>query len=269
VLAPSAQDSAIGRSARQRPQPGGEGAQDRRLLDDLEPLDALAVAHQFAERFDHPVDVALRVDAARQAHPHEVVVGHDRLAGGAIGVAEHQRADLDRTHAALQIERASERLARQLLRRQVRQHRARVDVDRVQAGRSHDRHTERVEMLRQVRRTRLVVVQVVGIEHFAQALRQRREVAPGEATVGREALGQDQQVAHLRRQRVVVDAQETADVDEAVLLRRDHAAVGELEHRARHLRQRHLLPLRIEAVDPPGVLGEARGVEENGMPWRW
>lgn len=54
-------------------QPRRKRAQHRRLLDDAQATDSILAPHDLAERLDHPVDVALRVDAARQAQPHEMV----------------------------------------------------------------------------------------------------------------------------------------------------------------------------------------------------
>ena len=117
---------------------------------------------------------------------------------------EHDRADLAAADAALEVERDGERLARVLERRDVRQQRPRVEVDGVAAERLDERDAGRVERLAEVGRRADPVAQVVLVDDLAQALGDRLEVAAGEAAVGREALGQDQQVAALLGEGVVV-----------------------------------------------------------------
>ena len=144
--------------------------------------------------------------------------------------------------------------------------RARVDVDRVPARRlarsarrprtsSSPRYCDRAD----------AVAQVVLVEHLREPRGDRLEVAAGEAAVGREALGEDQQVARsARRQRVVVHGEEAADVGEAVLLGAASCSRrrGENISRAISFGVRPRLA-RLALLDEPGVLGEAAGVEEE------
>ena len=65
------------------------------------------------------------------------------------------------------------------------------------------------------------------VDDLAQALGDRLEVAAGEAAVGGEALGEDEEVAAALGQVVVVHGQPAADVGEAVLLGAHRHPVGE------------------------------------------
>lgn len=73
------------------------------------------------------------------------------------------------------------------------------------------------------------------LHHLAQPLRDRVEVAPGQTAVGREALGQDQQVAARRRQVVVAHRQPAADVRETVEEQRDLVPIADCVHAAQVL----------------------------------
>src|SRR3990170_637886 len=99
------------------------------------------------------------------------------------------------TDAALAVEGHGQRLAGVRERRDVRQERARVDVDGMSADRFDDGDAGAVERLAEVGRGADAVVQVVLLDHLRKALGDGLQVAPGEAAVGREALGQDEQVA--------------------------------------------------------------------------
>ena len=69
-----------------------------------------------------------------------------------------------------------------------------VDVDGVAARRLDDLDARRQQVLAQVGDAAQAVLQVVLVEHLDEALRHRFEVAAGQAAVGDESLGQDQQV---------------------------------------------------------------------------
>ena len=145
----------------------------------------------------------------------------------------------------------------------MRQERARVEVDRVAADGLDDRDAGRVERLAEVGGRADAVAQVVLVDDLAQALGDRLEVAPGEAAVGREALGEDQQVAALLGQRVVAHREPAADVGEAVLLGAHRHAVGEGRHLAHDVGDRTVGLARLAGLDEPRVLGEPAGVEEE------
>ena len=99
------------------------------------------------------------------------------------------------------------------------------------------------------------------VDGLGEALRDRLQVAPGEAAVGREALGQDEQRAAALGERVVVRREPAADVRERVLLGADRHPVGEPCHLAHDVGDVALALARLALADEPGVLGEAAGVE--------
>ena len=74
-----------------------------------------------------------------------------------------------------------------------------IEVDRMAANRLHARDARLDQRLAQVGGGSDPIAQVVLVDHLAQALGDGLEVASRQAAVGREALGQDQQVARLLR----------------------------------------------------------------------
>ena len=109
-------------------------------------------------------------------------------------------------------------------------------------------------------------MQVVLVDHLLEPARDRLEVVAGKAAVGREALGEDQEIAAALRETIVVHREEAADVRQAVLLRGHGAAVGEREHLPRDLARRSIALPCFALLDEPGVLGEAAGIEEERLP---
>ena len=102
------------------------------------------------------------------------------------------------------------------------------------------------------------------VDRLAQALRDRLEVAAREAAVGREALGEDQEVAALLGELVVVQRQPAADVRQ----RRPSWRSSSSRRRATPSRARCPRTSRSpgpssRSPDEPGVLGEAARVEEE------
>ena len=75
------------------------------------------------------------------------------------------------------------------------QQRRGVEVDGVAADRLHARDARLDQRLAEVGGGADPVAQVVLVDHLAQPLGDRLEVAPGQAAVGGESLRQDQQVA--------------------------------------------------------------------------
>ena len=175
--------------------------------------------------------------------------------------AEHDRADLDGTNAAGQVELHRQRLGRVGQRRDVRQRRAGVDVDRVAARRVDDRVADLVEVAAEVGRLRDAVAQVVLVQGLVEADGDRVEVASGQPAVGREALGEDEQILLAPRQHVVVGAQEAADVGQAVLLGAHRAAVAQGHHLARDVDHAVVGKAPLAQLHEVGVLAEATGVE--------
>ena len=105
--------------------------QERRFVSQTHPLNLLAPLPHCQDHFDHVIDVALGVNAARNGQPHQVHLAPRR---------KHQRANLHRANSAFQIQLRSQRHAGKLLQRNVRQESARIQIDGVAARRLHDRH---------------------------------------------------------------------------------------------------------------------------------
>ena len=74
---------------------------------------------------------------------------------------------------------------------------------------------------------RVAVAEVVVVDRLHETLRDRLEIAAGEAAVRREALGEDAERAALVGELGVVHRHPAADVRERVLLRAHRHAVGE------------------------------------------
>ena len=246
-----------------RLEPGCEMPQHGRLGDELVGGNRLRLLEDLRHRVGGVLELARGVRAPRNREPQELearmpVLPRRRIAAG------HDRADLGAAHAAREVERARERPAGEAGRRDVRQRLAGVQVDGVAAGRLDDRGTGRGERLAEVGDLGDAVAQVLLVHHLVEADRDHLEVAPGEAAVGREALGHD--AAHLEAGEellVVADGDEAADVRDRVLLRAHEDAVGVGHHLAHDLRQRHVRVAGLALLDEPRVLGEAGDVEDE------
>jgi hypothetical protein len=98
------------------------------------------------------------------------------------------------------------------------QQRTGVDVHGVTAGGSYDGDPKLYQGIAEMRGGADAIAEVVVIDDFAQFLGDGLEIAPGQATVGRESLGEDQQIPAPLRQICIVERQPAADVRQAVLL---------------------------------------------------
>src|SRR5207249_5296315 len=92
-----------------------EVPQHRRRLDDAQTAQALSLLENLDDRFDHVIDMALRVNAAWDGEAHQFHGGPGRVAGVGIDRAEHYAANLDGTDAGVTIKSAHQRLARKLI----------------------------------------------------------------------------------------------------------------------------------------------------------
>ena len=144
-------------------------------------------------------------------------------------------------HAAGEVERARERLGRELAAGNLRKHPARVEIDGVPADRLEDRGTLLLEHRAEVGDLLDAVAKVVLAEHLPEPGRDRLEVAPGQAAVGGEALEDDPAgLQPLEEDLVLADGDEAADVRDRVLLRAHENAVRLGEHLADDVRQRRV-----------------------------
>ena len=169
--------------------------------------------------------MALRVHAARQCEPHKVVIGRHLAAGVGICAAEHDSAYLHRPNSPLQVQRAAESLAWELLRWNMRQRRACVDVHGVAAGRLDDRDAGLPDPITEVLGTAQPVTQIVLVQHLLETLSDGLEIATGQAPIGGETLREYEQLPRSRGPGIAVQREETADVGDAVLFGAHRAAV--------------------------------------------
>src|SRR5262245_37808389 len=105
-------------------------AQEGGLLYDFEPADAGPALIDLENGFDDVVDMALRIDPARNCEAQQLMPG---------AFAEHHGADLHGSDSSLPIEFDGQRLRRKLLPGNMRQHPGAIDVDGVAAGGFDDR----------------------------------------------------------------------------------------------------------------------------------
>ena len=205
--------------------------------------------------------MALRVRPPGNCQPDKVHRGRLLAAVGA--APEHHRPDLAAADAARGVQLDCQRLARVLERRDLRQQRSCVDVDRVASERLHERHARLQQTVAEIRRGARAVPEVVVVDGLGKALRDRLEVTPGEATVRRKALGEDAERAALVGELRVVHRHPAADVREGILLRAHRHPVGERGRLADDLGHRAICVALLALADEPRVLGEAAGVEEE------
>src|ERR1017187_4935586 len=185
-------------SLSQLPHPSAEMPQERRRFHDLHPPDPLLILVHFQNRFHHVIDVALRVHPPRNRQAQQLVPRR---------LAEHQAADLHAAYPRVPVQFHGQRLPRKLRRRYVRQHARRVDINGVPSRRLHNRDPAVRDVPPQVARGLDPVVQIILVQHFLQTHRDGVQVAPRQAAVGRETLGENQQVGLLQEHPAVVGAQ--------------------------------------------------------------
>ena len=205
--------------------------------------------------------MALGVDPARESQAHQLHVSRNFTP--VRPPAEHDRTDLDRAHAAGQVQRQRERPGRVLAARDVGQHVQGVNIDGMAAGGQHDRHAGRGQLLPQVFDRADAVAQVVLIQRFKQPDGDGFEIISGQPAVGHKALGQDQLVLAGLGQIVVIEGQETADIGHAVLLGAHRAAVGVRKHFLGDLERGPVGVTRFALLDEPGVLCKAAGIQDQ------
>ncbi len=127
--------------------------------------------------------------------------------------------------------------------------------------RPQDRHAGVAQVLADVARRHDAVVQVVLVDGLLHADGERLEVASGQATVGGEALGEDQQVLVLAGELGVARGEEAADVDDRVLLGAHRAALRQVAHLLHDRADGAVALTRLALLDEVGVLGDAARVE--------
>ena len=87
----------------------------------------------------------------------------------------------------------------------MRQQCACIQIHRMPANWLHHRHPRLNQGVAQIGGGTNAVAQVIVIHHFFQTLRQRFQITPSKTAVGGEAFGEDQQIAALFGQRIIVE----------------------------------------------------------------
>src|ERR1700693_2085780 len=98
----------------------GKVAQKWRLVGETHAWDRLAMLPDYENDFDHIVNVALGVDATRDGQPHQIHF---------CGAGKHEGADLDRADSAFEIKFGGQCSAGKLVRRDVGQEGAGIEID--------------------------------------------------------------------------------------------------------------------------------------------
>ena len=230
-------------------------------VDDPEALQGGSPGDHITGDLDHVVDVALGVGPSRDGETDEV---HRRRRLRSVGMpAEHHGADLASPDPAGAIELHGQRLTRELERRDVRQERPRIEIDRVAAEWLDARDAGLDERVAEVGGRTRAIPEIVLVHHLRETLGDCLEVTAREPPVRREALGEDQHVAALLGQGVVVHRQPAADVGQPVLLRRHGHAVRQPADLLDDVDDRAMLLPRLARLDEPRVLREPAGIEEQ------
>src|SRR5690606_10713752 len=116
------------------------------------------------------------------------------------------------------------------------------------------------DMLAQVPHGSDAVVEVILLDDFAKSDGDGIEVAPGEAAIRRESLGEDEQIRLLLGMGVIVRAEKAADVGKAVLLRGERAAVGVREDLAGDVADRLVRVAVLAFSNEERILGKTAGI---------
>ncbi len=219
-------------------------------------------AGDFLADLDHVVDMTLGIGAARDGQAYQFQGG-----GGfaAIGVAaEHDRADLAAAHATDCVQGHGQGLTGVVQGWNMRQQGLGIQVHRVATAGLHHRDAGCGQGFAQVGGGADAIAQVVVINDFLQPLRQGFQIASGEAAVGGKTLGQDQEIAALLGQGVIVERQPAADIAHRVFLGAHGHAIGQAGHFAHDVSDIALALSGFAFADEPGVFGKAAGVQEQG-----
>ena len=114
-------------------------AKERCLVGELEAANLGAAPPDLKDHFHHVVDVRLRINAARNREPQQIL-GPGMLDAVFVAFAEHQGADFHGADPAFDVEFGGEGDAGKLRGGNVREKGTRVDVDGMAARRLHDGH---------------------------------------------------------------------------------------------------------------------------------
>jgi len=234
------------------------------LPGDLQSPDRIDILHQFLGDLADVIQVAAGVDAPGDGEAQQLVGGIHRLAGGGVIVTKHQAANLHGAHAAFDIQHVRQGSARELRWRDVRQGHPGVHIHRVPARRFINSHASRLKDIPEVAGVALAVIEVIRVDPFVHSLGNGFKITPGKPAVGDKALMDDQFLGDPELQFLIPQPDETADIDDGVLLGAHGAAVSIGEHLPDDFRDGLFRIVLISLLDEPGILGKAAGVDEKG-----
>src|SRR5579863_3363264 len=120
-----------------------EMTQKRRFVGQAHTFNPFAVPEDLNDDFNQIIDMTLRVNAPRHCQPDEVHLCRTR---------KHQGANLDRTHTPLEVQFGTECYTGELMRWNVRQESARIDIDGMASRRLNYRYSGLRDVVAQIRR---------------------------------------------------------------------------------------------------------------------
>ena len=129
------------------------------------------------------------------------------------------------------------------------------------AGRLDYGHALSGDVTAQVGRRGDAIFQIFRLQDFFQTNGDRLQVATGQAAIGRESFGENQEVGFLFGQAAVVGTQESADVGEGIFFCGEGAAVRQGEKFLGDFAGGQVRITGLILFDEPGIFGEAAGVE--------
>jgi hypothetical protein len=158
-------------------------------MGDPETSQAFAPLADFKYRLDHIIYVALGIDPVRDRQPHKLHGGGFLMPAFGMLPGMHDRPDLARAYPGLAIKLYRERLAGVLKLRDVRQHRAGINIYGVPAGRLDYRDAMLGDVTAQIAYRSKPVLQVVFVHHLAEPNSYGFEVAARKPAISRESFG--------------------------------------------------------------------------------
>ena len=127
----------------------------------------------------------------------------------------------------------------------------------------HDGHAGIDQLLAQVKHLAHAGADVVLVQRLLDARGQGFHVASGHAAVGVQPFVDHRQVGRVFIDRMIVDGQKAADVDQRVLLGAHGAAVGVRAHLLDDGGNGAILAARFPLLDEEGVFHHARGIQNH------
>jgi len=157
------------------------------------------------------------IDSSGDRQSHEFQCRVDRFLGRRIPLAKHDRSDFDGANAIVPVQCHSKGLRRELGLLQVRQEFLCIHIDSMAPGWLHDRDAALFQQSPQRLHLSDAIAEILLVEHFLEPPRHRFQISPCQSAVGRKSLDEDQHVGHRLRPSLIIEGQESTDVDQAIL----------------------------------------------------